>query len=211
VKRHAYQSRFVMTDFPDEEGLGPDARLYFSAGGAVESFPLPGRRRRWVAQRVGDAQATAAWIQERVAAAAGIDLSRREHGPVCPFQPTWTLAEQYVRNRVILCGDAAHTLSPIGGQGMNTGFADASRLAGLLEDPTPSALAAYTRERQRAFRIAARRAAAGMWLGTRTGRLSSALRERAMRTALAMPAAQEKLVTTFAMRDLPAVGYGSLS
>lgn len=42
------------------------------------------------------------------------------------------LVKQYYKNRVILCGDAAHTHSPAGGQGMNTGVQDTWNLAWKL-------------------------------------------------------------------------------
>lgn len=42
------------------------------------------------------------------------------------------LADHYRRNRVFLAGDAAHAQSPMGGQGMNTGIADAFNLSWKL-------------------------------------------------------------------------------
>ncbi|WP_236770950.1 FAD-dependent oxidoreductase, partial [Acinetobacter johnsonii] len=48
--------------------------------------------------------------------------------------PTVFVAAQHTapgthRGRVVLLGDAAHEISPIGGQGMNLGWTDAVRLA----------------------------------------------------------------------------------
>lgn len=204
LRHKSYGVHFVMADFEDVEDLGPEARLYFSRSGAVESFPLPGRRRRWIAQVVPPAEPDLNTLFERGSQAAGIDLSRRRQtGPLCPFSPAWSLAATYVRDRLLLCGDAAHTMSPIGGQGMNTGFADAWMLAKVLQDPAPARLTAYTRERQRAFRTAARRVALGMHLGTRTGTAASRLRAHLLRTALHHPGFSNTLARTFAMRNLP--------
>ncbi|MDX1593730.1 MAG: FAD-dependent monooxygenase [Gammaproteobacteria bacterium] len=42
--------------------------------------------------------------------------------------------ERLVRGRVVLAGNAAHTLHPIAGQGLNLGLRDVARLARLLDD-----------------------------------------------------------------------------
>lgn len=203
LRNKSYGVSFVMADFPDTEGLGPDARLYFSARGAVESFPLPGSRRRWIAQAAPGTPPDLNHLLNRVRDAAGIDLAGREHTPLWPFEPTRALAETYVKGNVILCGDAAHVMSPIGGQGMNTGFADAALLAEILRDPSPAALRAYTRQRRRAFRAASRRAAAGMWLGTRAGPAWSRVRGGLIAAALRFPPSHHTLARTFSMRNLP--------
>jgi 2-octaprenyl-6-methoxyphenol hydroxylase len=65
--------------------------------------------------------------------------------------------ERLFRDRVVLVGNAAHTLHPIAGQGLNLGLRDTARLAVLLDealrhgdDPGDSRrLAVYARERRR--------------------------------------------------------------
>jgi 2-polyprenyl-6-methoxyphenol hydroxylase-like FAD-dependent oxidoreductase len=100
-------------------------------------------------------------------------------------------------------------MSPIGGQGMNTGFADAAHLAraltAALESPAKAdaLFTAYSRARRQSFRYAADRAAHGMWMGTRTGLLCSALRKCFALRVLFRPAIHKRLAPYFAMLTIP--------
>jgi putative polyketide hydroxylase len=51
---------------------------------------------------------------------------------VLPWRPRSVLADRFAVGRVFLVGDAAHTVSPMGAFGLNTGVADAHNLAWKL-------------------------------------------------------------------------------
>ena len=51
---------------------------------------------------------------------------------VLPWRPRSSLADRFTVGRVFLVGDAAHTVSPLGAFGLNTGVADAHNLAWKL-------------------------------------------------------------------------------
>lgn len=69
-------------------------------------------------------------------------------------------AKQYFANRVVLAGDAAHTINPLAGQGVNLGFQDAQALQDLLKEARrsgadladPNWLSQYERQRRPANR-----------------------------------------------------------
>lgn len=71
------------------------------------------------------------------------------------FPLTRQHAQHYVKNGIVLVGDAAHTINPLAGQGVNLGFKDVSTLLDVIEQAlkkgeTFSDLAVLSRyERQR--------------------------------------------------------------
>jgi len=86
-------------------------------------------------------------------------------GPAAWRETIWTAAyrkherraPRYARGRIVLAGDAAHLNSPAGGQGLNTGLADADLLARTLlaalaqPDNADRLIASYEAERIAAF------------------------------------------------------------
>jgi 2-polyprenyl-6-methoxyphenol hydroxylase-like FAD-dependent oxidoreductase len=210
VREKTYPQRFLMADFEDDSGLGVEARLFFTAEASVESFPLPGGYRRWIVQ-VNDApeEAPVELLTSRVQRLTGFDLSRCPARFVSAFGAKRMVVEQYHAGRVLLAGDSAHVMSSIGGQGMNTGFADAEMLAEILPvvlhapRQMPRCFAAYDRIRRRSFEVAATRAERGMWLGTKRGRLASWCRKHFIRDVLFSPWLAHRLAPHFAMLTVP--------
>jgi len=160
----AYPDTYLMGDFADSTGLGDDAALYFTKGGIVEAFPLPGGVRRWVVK-------TPARVENPSPdGLAGLICGRLGHRvPVetntmlSAFGVERFLAGRFTEGRLALTGDAAHVVSPIGGQGMNLGWlgawALAEAFAAIREGVSfEDALDRYGRTRRRAAGVAIRRA-----------------------------------------------------
>lgn len=209
--RKRYRVSFSMADFEDGPDMGPEAHLFFTEKGAVESFPLRGGLRRWVVQmddpkaRFGRSE-----LVDCVCARAGIDLKGAGSSDVSWFQPERQCCRHFTEGRVVLCGDAAHVMTPIGGHGMNTGFADAEHVAQMIEGRRLGAswerqCGAYDRGRQRAFHFSANAAALGMWVGTRRGLLSR-LRSAFLRRYVLRKPWGRLLARHFAMLTVPGRG-----
>lgn len=171
-----YSDTFVMGDFVDRTNLGHEAHLYFTKEGAIESFPLPGGKRRWVVQTDGFVATPSVAVHiQKVMKRAGVHLHPNDNFWLSPFGVQHYMNKKFYKGNVFFCGDAAHTMSPIGGQGMNTGFADAEFLAAIVAGfhekgkKDISLLKQYENCRKTAARSATVRAWSSMRVGTATG------------------------------------------
>lgn len=201
----AYDLHFVMGDFIDRTGFGDEAHLFFTATGSVESFPLPGGQRRWIVQTDkrfdNPPKALVSYLTHL---RTGITVSLSDQVNESVFTPRRFNCDRYYDGRVILCGDAAHGMSPIGGQGMNTGFADAEFLAEVLCHSDPlSLLPAYNRFRRQASKTAIFRAEWGMWLGTWRGKSLSMLRDVILKFLLCQGPIARRMGPFYAMLTIP--------
>jgi 2-polyprenyl-6-methoxyphenol hydroxylase-like FAD-dependent oxidoreductase len=139
----SYGLSYVMGDAPDTTPFGTDAVIMLGRQGLVECFPLPGGERRWVARlptRPGNGNAGQSETHPGNSLVLSAAIGKRTSFRIDPSAFTMTSAfgvERYesrpmARGNVFLLGDAAHILSPIGGQGMNLGWFDADALCRRL-------------------------------------------------------------------------------
>lgn len=200
-----YPGCYTMGDFPDGTTFGADAAVYLGRDGLVESFPLPGGSRRWVARCPDDRDPDLGALVARVEGRTGHRLDPSTAVRPSAFRAERYLARELARGRIALAGDAAHVVSPIGGQGMNLGWLGARSLAATIAtslrkegDPT-RALAADGARRARLARATARRAELNMWLGRPVA--DAAPRDRLVR-GLLRPPVSDLVARVFTMRGL---------
>jgi len=158
----AYHSRAVVTHLQPERSHGATARQRFLPSGPLALLPLSDGRVSLVWSTTPDqaqelVACEASQFARAVTEASGQVLGRleltaaRASFPLRRFQ-----ASRYATARLALVGDAAHTVHPLAGQGVNLGFLDAVLLARTVADAAASGqdigdsgvLGRYARRRQ---------------------------------------------------------------
>ncbi len=225
VRVKEYPDSYLMGDFADGTGFGPDAALFLSGAGIVESFPLPGQLRRWVVRLgTGDAPAggpaaggpaaggpaagapgvDARWLMGCVRERTGLAIDAGTNSMLSRFGVRTRLVPRMVAGRVVMIGDAAHEVSPIGGQGMNLGWLDAAALAPIVSaavrgQDVADRLRTFERTRLRAAARAARQAEINMALGRPLTDRLLALRNRGIAGVAAVPPVNSLIARRFTM------------
>ncbi|MGO1198609.1 MAG: FAD-dependent oxidoreductase [Dermabacteraceae bacterium] len=195
-----YPDAYLMGDLADPSGQESEreAVVHIEPGGVVESFPLPGGRRRWVVHTgTSITDPTPAALVALVRERTGTVLDPATTTMLSAFTVRRRTARRLLSGRCVLLGDAAHEISPIGGQGITLAWLDALDLApllarhlaedrsGVLQDD-PAWRRAERRIRCRA-RLAGVVAATNTALGRPAGARVSALRALAVRGMLRTP------------------------
>jgi len=137
---HDYPQHAIAVSFAHEQPHGDQSTERHFRGGPLTTVPLPGNRSSvvWMDQpaviadlmRLDDGDFCKA-LELRV----GEELGRiSELGPRRNFPARSMVARHFAAKRVYLVGEAGHVLPPIGAQGLNLGFRDADRVAGIIAD-----------------------------------------------------------------------------
>jgi 2-polyprenyl-6-methoxyphenol hydroxylase-like FAD-dependent oxidoreductase len=205
-----FKPTFIMGDYFDTFPFNQDAVLWFTKKGSVESFPLPEKKRRWIIQTYKFIENPKVGFFEKIIfKRTSFDLNRRDKISENPFGIQRFLANSYWKDKVFLCGDAAHTMPPIGGQGMNTGFADAEFLAVIIytylryhEVNLEFLAGKYEYYRKIAAKSATLRADFGMRIGTARNSLFSLIRSAILIILLHLPISR-LVIPFFTMTNIP--------
>jgi 2-polyprenyl-6-methoxyphenol hydroxylase-like FAD-dependent oxidoreductase len=203
----AYPETFVLADVHLTGTFEPDeVALYLAPQGFLLFAPLPDGRVRIVAT-VPEApeHPDLALIQALVDERTALQIEITNTVWTGRFHIHHRVAATMLKDRVLLCGDAAHEHSPAGGQGMNTGIQDAVALAGPLDEALAggnlAALQTWAEQRHRnAKRVVAmtdRMTHAAMATSTP----ARVLRNAAMRLIGHIPPARRAIATRLAEVD----------
>ncbi|MGL6261019.1 2-octaprenyl-3-methyl-6-methoxy-1,4-benzoquinol hydroxylase [Vibrio sp. WXL210] len=110
----------------------------FTPLGPRSFLPLPGQQGSLVwydsPKRIRQLMAMSAeQLEQQIHLAFPAELGKVKVVQKGAFPLTRRHAQQYVANRCILVGDAAHTINPLAGQGVNLGFKDAACLLEITD------------------------------------------------------------------------------
>ena len=144
VQTHDYEQMGVVANFQTALAHHEIAFQWFSAEGVLAWLPLPGNRISivWSAQEQLARELLALdalSFTERVAHKGGMklgDLKLLTAAQAFPLRQQ--RADALVRPGLALIGDAAHTVHPLAGQGVNLGFRDVKTLAATLSSRSHS-------------------------------------------------------------------------
>ncbi|MGW3653221.1 FAD-dependent monooxygenase [Streptomyces sp. NPDC000878] len=130
---------------------------YIGPKGSVVFGPMPGGRVRVSGVLAPGFPLTAEAVQEFLDERTGGGLRVVELDTLATFATAERIATGMRKGRAFLVGDAAHTHTPVGGQGLNLGLQDAHnlawKLAGVIKGQyTPQILDTYEPERLQAAR-----------------------------------------------------------
>ena len=141
VRRFPFEQKGIVANVVTEKPHAETARQRFLPTGPLAFLPLPELHTCsivWSAEtkRADELMAfdDATFLGELQSASGDLLGQIQSIGPRVVFPLALSHAVSYVSERLALIGDAAHTVHPLAGQGVNLGYLDAATLAEVLLD-----------------------------------------------------------------------------
>jgi len=134
----SYDQTAIATSFAHSMGHDNVSTEYHKSAGPFTTVPLPENRSSLVwMERPARAEALMAMSDKELAAEIQIETHGElglvsNLGPRKSFPMKGLTARQFAKDRVILIGEAAHVVPPIGAQGLNMSLRDAALAADLI-------------------------------------------------------------------------------
>lgn len=167
-----YPDTYIMGDFDDTTSFGEKAVVFLTSKGMIECFPLPNNMRRWVVKTEKYiSNPTQEILAKHVKDRLSISLESIDCTMLSGFRVQYIMSESFIKNRVVLLGDAAHVVSPIGGQGMNLGWIGAYNFTKMMKEveqntiPSQLLFKNYEKNHRKTVKKAAFRAEINMKIG----------------------------------------------
>ena len=160
VDAKPYHHHGIVANYAIEKPHGNIARQWFKQGDVLAYLPLP-QERISIVWSTSQTEALMALsddaFAERVAIQGEYSLGKLTPiGRRFAFELVLRRPEKMYAPRIALLGDAAHTIHPLAGQGVNLGFGDVMALENILQDAPDwgrsSVLRQYEAERLHAVR-----------------------------------------------------------
>jgi len=162
TRRRAYPQAALTLNLAHARPHDDTSTEFHTEEGPFTLVPLPGRRSSLVCVVTPEHCEQLAAMDD---AALSAEIERRAHsllGPITVeagrgvFPLAVETADGFARNRIVLVGEAAHVVPPIGAQGLNLGIRDAATIAEIVADAhqhgkdpgSPEVLARYDTERR---------------------------------------------------------------
>ncbi|MFC7614977.1 FAD-dependent monooxygenase [Actinokineospora soli] len=197
-------------DFPIEGVVPNSVQYYYSPNGIGVIVPLADGLYR-IAGNIphraeGEQRPPADLFRTLIAQRTGLPVRLGDPQWTNSFRPRCGVVEQYRKGRCFLAGDAAHVVSPAGGQGMNIGLQDAVELGWKLGGVVTgrfaeSTLDAYEPERRAAARRVADTSAAQIRFGAAPTRWKALQRDTAFAAAHRSGFLQKRFAPLLAQTD----------
>jgi len=162
TRRRAYPQAALTLNLAHKRTHDDTSTEFHTEEGPFTLVPLPGRRSSLVCVVAPE---HCEKLAVRDDAALSAEIERRAHSLLGPmtveagrgvFPLAVETADSFARNRIVLVGEAAHVVPPIGAQGLNLGIRDAATIAEIVADAhqhgkdlgSPEVLARYEAERR---------------------------------------------------------------